>query len=274
MRPLRPLRPMRTFLALILAAGLCSSACAAARATSVARTSPTPASEPRAASRPALPAATVTPARPGVDASATAATPAAELAAAAVVLQTAEGDIVLRLFPADAPKTVANFVKLVNEGFYDGLTFHRVVPGFVIQGGDPNSRDDNPFNDGQGGPDHKVPAEFKRKHVRGAVAMARMPDVVNPKRESNGSQFYIALRDLPSLDGGYTVFGEVVSGWDTIHRIVALAERTDIARTGDNANPGKLALIKHARLVPSGKRAAASDAATPKPASPADSSQR
>ena len=173
----------------------------------------------------------------------------AEPAAAGVVLETAEGDITLKLFPLDAPKTVANFVKLVREGFYDGLTFHRVVPGFVIQGGDPNSRNDNPFDDGKGGPGYTVPAEFGRKHVRGAVATARMPDVVNPKRESNGSQFYIALKDLPSLDGGYTVFAQVVAGWDAIDRIVALAARKDIARENDNANPGKLALIKHARVV-------------------------
>src|SRR5205814_3214302 len=91
------------------------------------------------------------------------------------VLETVVGDIVIQLFPADAPGTVANFEKLVRQGFYDSLTFHRVVPGFVIQGGDPNSRDENPFNDGQGSPGYTVPAEVKRKHERGAVAMARLP---------------------------------------------------------------------------------------------------
>ena len=172
-----------------------------------------------------------------------------------VVIETTEGRFIIRLYPADAPKTVANFVKLVSQGFYDSLTFHRVVPGFVLQGGDPNSRDENPFNDGQGGPGYTVPAEIKRKHEKGAVAMARKPDVANPARESNGSQFYIALNDLPQLDGGYTVFGKVISGWDTIERLVALAARTDIARVGDNANPGKLALIRRARLVPRAQRA-------------------
>ncbi|MFM8559600.1 MAG: peptidylprolyl isomerase, partial [bacterium] len=147
-----------------------------------------------------------------------------------------------------APRTTANFLRLVRTGFYDGLTFHRVVPGFVIQGGDPNSRDTDPFNDGQGGPGWTVPGEVKRRHVKGALAMARMPDVVNPKRESNGSQFYIALKDLPALDGGYTVFGEVVSGWDTIDRLVALSDRKDIARTNSDANPGRLALIRRARV--------------------------
>lgn len=165
-----------------------------------------------------------------------------------VVLETAQGSITIRLRPEAAPRTCANFLRLVREGFYDGLTFHRVVPGFVIQGGDPNSRNDNPFDDGQGGPGYTVPAEFLLKHKRGSVAMARMPDVVNHDRSSNGSQFYIALRDLPDLDGGYTVFGDVVAGWETIAKLVALADRKDIARTNENANPGKLALIRHARV--------------------------
>jgi cyclophilin family peptidyl-prolyl cis-trans isomerase len=185
------------------------------------------------------------------------ATPSAPPATAAarqdVVIETTQGSFTIRLYPADAPQTVANFVKLVSQGFYDSLTFHRVVPGFVIQGGDPNSRDENPFNDGQGGPGYTVPAEIKRTHVKGAVAMARQPDVVNPTRASNGSQFYIALGDLAQLDGAYTVFGKVISGWDTIDRLVALAARTDIARVGNNANPGRLALIRHARLVPRSK---------------------
>ncbi len=177
------------------------------------------------------------------------AAPAAPLSAnPRVVIETVEGPIVLRLFPKNAPRTVANFTKLVREGYYDGLTFHRIVPGFVIQGGDPNSRNDNPFDDGQGGPDYTVPAEFGRKHLKGAVAMARLPDAANPTRASNGSQFYIALRDLPQLDGGYTVFGEVVSGWDTIAKLTALASRKDVARQNENVNAGKLALIRKVRI--------------------------
>src|SRR5207247_1262939 len=120
---------------------------------------------------------------------------------------------------------------------------------FVIQGGDPNSRDENPFNDGEGGPGYTLPAEIGLPHVKGAVAMARRPDAVNPERASNGSQFYIALTDLPRLDGAYTVFGRVVAGWDAVERIVALAARQDIARVGNNANPGRLAMIRHVRLV-------------------------
>ena len=192
-----------------------------------------------------------------------------------VVLETVCGDIVLELHPEDAPQTVANFTKLVQKGFYDSLTFHRVVPGFVIQGGDPNSRDANPFNDGEGGPGYTIPAEIKAKHVKGAVAMARQADAVNPERASSGSQFYIALRDLAQLDGAYTVFGQVVSGWAAIDSIVGLAARTDIARVGSNANPGTLALIRRARLLPAGKPAiskAASKSSATK--SPADSATR
>jgi cyclophilin family peptidyl-prolyl cis-trans isomerase len=179
-----------------------------------------------------------------------------------VVLETVRGDIVLELHPEDAPLTVANFTKLVKQGFYDSLTFHRVVPGFVIQGGDPNSRDTNPFNDGEGGPGYTVPAEIQARHVKGAVAMARKSDAVNPERASSGSQFYIALRDLAQLDGGYTVFGQVVSGWATIDSIVALAGRKDIARQGNNANPGTLALIRHARMLPATRSPAAKTTAT------------
>jgi cyclophilin family peptidyl-prolyl cis-trans isomerase len=165
-----------------------------------------------------------------------------------LVLDTQVGEIAIQLFPKDAPRTVENIRKLVSEGFYDGLTFHRIHPGFVIQGGDPNSRNDNPFDDGRGGPPYKLPGEIGRPNVKGAVAMAREPDSVNPKRESNGSQFYIALLDLPQLDGAYTVFGQVLSGWDTIDSLLALTKVEGIARVVDDYNPGQLAGIRHARL--------------------------
>lgn len=113
---------------------------------------------------------------------------------------------------SETPKTSENFRKLVSDGFYNNLTFHRVIPGFVAQGGDPQG-------DGTGGPGYTVPAEIKLKHTRGAIAMARTGDNVNPKRESSGSQFYIALQDLPDLDGAYTVFGHVVEGMDVVDKI-------------------------------------------------------
>jgi cyclophilin family peptidyl-prolyl cis-trans isomerase len=136
------------------------------------------------------------------------------------VIETNMGTIVIRFYDKDAPLTVANFKKLANSKFYDGTTFHRVIPQFVIQGGDPNSKDSDRSNDGLGGPGYTVPAEIKQLNKRGAVATARLPDQVNPKRESSGSQFYICLADLGSLDkGGYTVFGTVIEGMDVVDKI-------------------------------------------------------
>jgi cyclophilin family peptidyl-prolyl cis-trans isomerase len=127
-------------------------------------------------------------------------------------ISTAKGDIVVKLDANAAPKTVNNFVHLTREGFYDGLTFHRVEPGFVIQGGDP-------LGTGTGGPGYTVQAEIGLKHVKGAIAMARRGDQVNPERASSGSQFYITLAETPHLDGAYTVFGEVVEGMDVVESI-------------------------------------------------------
>ncbi len=118
-----------------------------------------------------------------------------------------------------APVTCENFRKLVSEGFYNHTVFHRVIPGFIIQGGDPNSKSDNRAAYGQGGPGYKLPAEIKLTHDLGAVAMARLPDSVNPRRESNGSQFYICLTECPSLDAKYTVFGHVIKGMDIANKI-------------------------------------------------------
>jgi cyclophilin family peptidyl-prolyl cis-trans isomerase len=127
-------------------------------------------------------------------------------------ISTGKGDIVVRLDAGAAPQTVNNFAFLSREGFYDGLTFHRVEPGFVIQGGDP-------LGSGRGGPGYTVPAEIELPHVEGAIAMARLSDDVNPARASSGSQFYIALGALPQLDGAYTVFGEVAEGMDVVKSI-------------------------------------------------------
>jgi len=168
-----------------------------------------------------------------------------------VMLETAQGTIVIQLKDADAPKTCANFRKLVKEGFYDGTYFHRVIPGFMIQGGDPNTKDADPNNDGLGGPGYTVPAEIKLKHERGSVATARTGDSVNPKRDSSGSQFFIDLAPQPSLDaGGYTVFGMVIQGMDAVDKIAALANDPTTLRGQMGPNPQKKALIKKATLVP------------------------
>lgn len=125
---------------------------------------------------------------------------------------TAKGEIVCELYAADAPQTVNNFVYLARSGFYDGLTFHRVVPGFVIQGGDP-------LGNGRGGPGYTVPAEIAKPHPKGALATARLGDQANPRRASSGSQFYITLAPTPHLDGGYTVFGQVTQGMEVVESI-------------------------------------------------------
>ena len=127
-------------------------------------------------------------------------------------ISTAKGDIVVQLDAGAAPQTVNNFVFLTEQGFYDGLSFHRVEPGFVIQGGDP-------LGTGTGGPGYTVPAEIELSHVEGAIAMARQGDEVNPSRASSGSQFYITLAPTPHLDGAYTVFGQVTAGMDVVQSI-------------------------------------------------------
>jgi len=125
-----------------------------------------------------------------------------------VKIGTDKGDILIELYPDEAPDTVANFKALAGGGFYDGLTFHRIIPNFVAQGGDPNGN-------GTGGPGYHIKAEFNsRKHVRGSVAMARTADP-----DSAGSQFYICYEPQPHLDGQYTVFGQVIKGMDVVDRI-------------------------------------------------------
>jgi len=176
-------------------------------------------------------------------------------------IDTSFGRMVVGLYD-DTPKHRDNFEKLVEEDFYDGTTFHRVIAGFMIQGGDPNSKDDDPMNDGQGGPGYQVDAEFQPHlyHIRGAVAAARQPDQVNPEQKSSGSQFYIVhggtpipgpqldqleaqmqqrvdstysidedAREVytteggyPPLDRQYTVFGQLVEGSDVLDRIAAV----------------------------------------------------
>ena len=136
----------------------------------------------------------------------------------AVIALEKGGEIRVEFFPADAPKTVENFVTLAKKGFYNGLKFHRVVSGFVAQGGDPKG-------DGTGGPGYTIKAEFnKQKHVRGSVAMARSQDP-----DSAGSQFYICYGTTPHLDGQYTVFGKVVAGIENIDKIKQGDRMTSVA---------------------------------------------
>jgi cyclophilin family peptidyl-prolyl cis-trans isomerase len=128
------------------------------------------------------------------------------------VIKTSKGDIAVDLYAAEAPLSVSNFVQMAETGFYEGLTFHRVEPGFVIQGGDP-------AGNGTGGPGYTVKAEIGKKHIKGALAWARTGDNINPERRSSGSQFYITLEATPFLDGQYTVFGLTTEGMDVVAKI-------------------------------------------------------
>ncbi len=133
-------------------------------------------------------------------------------------IETSFGKISFKLIPELAPETVRNFEKLAKEGFYDGTLFHRVIPGFMIQGGDPNTKTDNKGSWGTGGPGYNIKAEFSsRSHLRGMVSMARSQDP-----DSAGSQFFIVTADSTFLDRQYTVFGEVTEGLDAVDKIVNL----------------------------------------------------
>ncbi len=180
-----------------------------------------------------------------------------------VTIITSEGVMVFKLYNA-TPKHRDNFLKLAKNNFYNNHLFHRIIQGFMIQTGDPNSKDNDPNNDGEGGPGYTVPAEFNPRlfHKKGALSAARMPDQVNPGKASSGSQFYIVhgrpfdINDplysqmqvteeakkeyankggAPNLDGAYTVFGEMVQGFETLDKIAAIPVKSNIH--GENSVP-------------------------------------
>jgi len=133
------------------------------------------------------------------------------------VIETKFGNMEIRFFPDAAPDHTSNFIELAKKGFYNGTTFHRVMPGFMIQGGDPNSKSEDRTTHGMGSPGYTIKAEFnERSHKKGILSMARSADP-----DSAGSQFFICVADAPFLDRQYTVFGEVVSGMDVADKIVS-----------------------------------------------------
>ncbi len=133
------------------------------------------------------------------------------------VIETKFGNMELEFFPQKAPRHVENFIKLAKSGFYDGTIFHRVIPGFMIQGGDPNTKETDKSKYGMGGPEHRVKAEFNdTPHARGILSMAR-----SQHPDSAGSQFFIVVKASNFLDGKYTVFGRVVKGIEVADKIVA-----------------------------------------------------
>jgi len=150
------------------------------------------------------------------------------------------GTIRFELLAEKAPHTVGNFEKLATSGFYDGTTFHRVIPGFMIQGGDPNTKNRDPRDDGLGGPGYTIAAELNdTSHIRGVVSMARGSSL-----NSGGSQFFILVADSPQLNGQYTAFGRVIEGMSVVDRIVAVP-RDEFGRHGPPDRPLENVVVDH-----------------------------
>ncbi len=155
------------------------------------------------------------------------------------------GAIEIALYPQIAPATVDNFAKLASEGFYNGTTFHRVIPDFMIQGGDPNTRDKDPSNDGKGGPGYRIQDEFNAApHERGTVSMA---NVGQPNTAD--SQFFIVHGSARNLDGKHTVFGRVVGGMDVVD-VIAVVEVDLHGRWGPKNRPISNVVIEKVEIQP------------------------
>ncbi len=161
------------------------------------------------------------------------------------VIKTSEGDMVVQFWTDAAPDTIENFKKLARQGFYDGTIFHRIVKEFMIQGGDPNSKDPAKENSyGQGGPGYNVKAEFNNhSHDRGVVSMARGPDP-----DSAGSQFFICLAPVHRLDHQYTTFGKLIKGQDVLDKIGDIPVTKN--SMGEPSKPSKRVVIESIKIAP------------------------
>jgi peptidyl-prolyl cis-trans isomerase B (cyclophilin B) len=174
-----------------------------------------------------------------------AAEPASQAKNEVAVVKTSEGEMVIEFWTDVAPKTVDNFKKLARDGFYDGTSFHRIIKGFMIQGGDPNTKD--PAKEsiyGTGGPGYTIKAEFNdRKHVRGVVSMARsaLPD-------SAGSQFFICHGEAKFLDGKYTAFGKVLRGEEVLDKVANTP--VSASASGEASKPTRRVAVESIRIVP------------------------
>ncbi len=161
------------------------------------------------------------------------------------VIKTSEGDMVVQFWTDAAPKTIENFKKLARQGFYDGTIFHRIVKGFMIQGGDPNSKDPaKEASYGQGGPGYNISAEFNdHSHDAGVISMARSSDP-----DSAGSQFFICLGPVHRLDHQYTTFGKLIKGQDVLEKIGDIPVTKN--STGEPSKPTKRVVIESIKIVP------------------------
>jgi cyclophilin family peptidyl-prolyl cis-trans isomerase len=151
--------------------------------------------------------------------------------------------VALEFYDGDAPQTVENFKKLAKKGFYKGVAFHRAFPHILVQTGDPLSKAKDRAKVGTGGPGYTLPPEIRRKHIKGAVAAARLADKINPSRVSNGSQFYICLDAAPTYDGQYTVFGHVLYGYDVLDAV-------SVAPVDSNDYPLERSFIRSIKILP------------------------
>ena len=149
----------------------------------------------------------------------------------------------IEFYPGDAPLTVENFKKLADKKFYNGLAIHRVFPHLLVQTGDPLTKHKDRSKVGTGGPGYTIPPEIRRKHTKGAVAAARLPDKINPSRLSNGSQFYVCLAPMPTYDGQYTVFGHILWGLETLDAL-------STTPADSNDNPVQRIVIKSLKVMP------------------------
>ncbi len=161
------------------------------------------------------------------------------------VLKTAQGEMVIEFWPDVAPKTVANFIKLAKSGFYDGTAFHRIVDGFMIQGGDPLTKDPSKEKDwGTGHADERIKAEFNdRNHVFGVISMARSADP-----NSASSQFFICLGPTAQLDGKYTAFGKLIKGEDTLRKLGKTP--VGMSPNGEQSRPTSRVPLESVKIVP------------------------
>jgi peptidyl-prolyl cis-trans isomerase B (cyclophilin B) len=161
------------------------------------------------------------------------------------VLKTSEGELVIEFWPEVAPNTVANFIKLAKSGFYDGTAFHRIIDGFMIQGGDPLTKDaSNEARFGTGSADQRIKAEFNdRHHEFGVISMARAQDP-----DSASSQFFICLGPTPQLDGKYTAFGKLIKGDDVLRKL----GKTPVGRgpSGEPSKPLSRVALESVKIVP------------------------
>ncbi len=194
---------------------------------------------------------------PAADAPAKAAAPAAKKAAPAgeevAILETSRGRMVVEFWEKDAPKTVANFKKLARQGFYDGTGFHRIIRGFMVQAGDPKSKNPKAPDLGTGDPGYKIPDEFSaRKHVKGVLSMAN-----SGTPNSAGSQFFIMHATQPHLDGKYTAFGRLIEGMDVLDAIANSPTGPNAMMGGEKSRPLEWTTMKSVKIVPRASLAAA-----------------